>query len=144
MEQKKIGAGIIAIDSKTGDILLGKRSFKSPNSPNTWAPFGGTFEIKDGNPKNTAKREFKEETGSDTEYELLKSPFYVQDSPNLTFYNYIGLFNDRFSVNIDNEHTNYGWFPLDSLPSNLHPGFQDLLSNKKEELEEIIQNIKEN
>jgi len=143
MERKKIGAGIIAIDKKTGDILLGKRSFNS-NSPNTWAPFGGTFEIKDENPKNTAKREFEEETGIHSEYELSSSPFYVQEIPNLIFYSYLGIFNDKVNVTIDSsEHSNSGWFPLNSLPSNLHPGFEKLLSDKKSELENIIENLKE-
>jgi ADP-ribose pyrophosphatase YjhB (NUDIX family) len=143
MERKKIGAGIIAIDRQTGDILLGRRSSES-NGANTWAPFGGTFEMSDHNPKNTAKREFGEETSADTEYEVSKSPFYIQDSPMLTFYTYIGIFKDKFPVSINKEHLNYGWFPLDSLPSNLLPGFQELLSSKKSDLEELIQNVKEN
>jgi ADP-ribose pyrophosphatase YjhB (NUDIX family) len=143
MEHKKIAAGIIAIDKQTGELLLGKRAFGSKDS-NSWAPFGGTFEIKDENPKNCAKREFKEETGSDSEYEMSKSPFFVQDNPRVTFYNYIGLFNHKFTATLDNsEHTNYGWFPIDNLPSNLHPGFADMLSSKKAELEEIIKKIKE-
>ena len=79
MEHKKIGAGIIAVDEKTGDILLGRRSFQSP-SPNTWSPFGGTFEInKDSSYKDTAKREFSEETKSDEPFEISSSPFFVQN-----------------------------------------------------------------
>ena len=143
MEHKKIGAGILAIDKKTGDILLGKRSFISKD-PNTWAPFGGTFEPSDGSAKNAAKREFSEETGVDTEYEISKSPFLIQNSPFLTFYSFIGLFDDKFPVTINKEHTNYGWFPLDSLPSNLHPGFEKLISDKKVELKELIDNLKTN
>jgi ADP-ribose pyrophosphatase YjhB (NUDIX family) len=142
MEHKKIGAGVIAIDKKTGDILLGRRSFQSP-SPNTWSPFGGTYESnKDLSPKDTAKREFGEETGGEGQYEMLTSPFYIQDTPKLTFYNYIGIANDKFPVNINKEHITYGWFPLDYLPSNLHPGFQELISHKKPELESIINKIK--
>jgi 8-oxo-dGTP pyrophosphatase MutT (NUDIX family) len=141
MERKKIGAGIIAIDKQTGDILLGRRSSDS-TAPNTWAPFGGTFEISDHNPKNTAKREFSEETGSDAEYELSKSPFYIQNSPRLTFYTYIGIFENKFPVSITKEHLNYGWFPLESLPSNLLYGFKELLSSKESELKELIERIK--
>ena len=63
METKKIGAGILAIDKQTGDLLLGRRSMQSDN-PGTWSPFGGTFEVKDISTKQTAKREFSEETGS--------------------------------------------------------------------------------
>jgi len=141
MENKKIGAGVILIDKKTGDILLGRRSFQSP-SPNTYSPFGGTFEPKDGDPKTTAKREFGEETGSSEEYEISKTPFYVQDSPKLTFYSYLGLVDSKFPVHINKEHITFGWFPIEHLPSNLHPGFAKLLSDKKSELENIINKLK--
>lgn len=143
MEHKKIGAGIIAIDKKTGDILLGRRSFQSP-SPNTWSPFGGTFEqSKDSSPEETAKREFKEETGSDALNVISKSPFYVQDSSNLTFYSYLGITDGKIPIHIDKEHITYGWYPLDYLPSNLHPGFKELIDHKKSEIESIIKKVKE-
>lgn len=144
MEQKKIGAGIILIDKQTGDILLGKRSYQSP-SPGTFAPFGGTYEeSKDADTKSTAKREFKEETGSNPPNIISKGPFYVQDSPKLTFYSYLGLSDGKIPISIDKEHVTYGWYPLDYLPTNLHPGFKELIDNKKPELENIIKNAKQN
>lgn len=144
MEHKKIGAGIILFNKQTGDILLGKRSFGSPNG-NTYSPFGGTFELRDLNPKQTAKREVKEESGiNSNEYKMSTSPFYVQDTPNLIFYTYLGILSEQSIVTIDKEHTTYGWYPLDHLPSNLHPGFQELISHKKSELENIINKIKTN
>lgn len=142
MERKIIAAGIVMIDKQTGDFLLGRRSYQSPHA-GTFSPFGGKFETRDGNIKNTAKREFQEESGSDTEYEISKYPFHIQDDPNLTFYNFIGITDGKFPVSIDKEHITYGWFPLESLPSNLHPGFKDMLSQKKDELEEIIRKVKE-
>ena len=141
MEHKTIGAGIIAVDEKTGDILLGRRSFQSPQ-PNSWAPFGGTFELKDGNPKTTAKREFSEETKSDEPYEISSSPFYVQNRPHLTFYNYLGIFGEKFNPTMNKEHLAFGWFPIDSLPSNLHPGFKELIDRKGEILKKVIEKIK--
>lgn len=143
MEPKKIAAGIIFIDTNSGDLLLGRRSYQSPN-PNTYSPFGGKFEPQDGNPQKTAEREFQEETGIDSEFQISKHPFYVQDDAKKTFYNYLGLSNGKPSVKIDKEHITYGWYPLDNLPSNLHPGFADMLSHKKAELEDIIQTIKTN
>ncbi len=144
MEHKKIGAGIFLVDKQTGDVLLGRRSFQSPQ-PNTWSIFGGTYEsAKDASIQNTAKREFSEETGVDDEYEISKTPFYVQDSQKLTFYNYLGISDGKFPVTIDKEHITYGWYPLDNFPSNLHPGFADMLSHKKSELEAIIQKIRGN
>lgn len=143
MEHKKIGAGVLLIEKETGHILLGKRALNSDNF-GTFSPFGGTFESKDGNPKTTAKREMQEESGINSEYEISKSPFYIQDSPKLTFYTYLGIIDKKVPVKIlDKEHTNYGWFPLNSLPSNLHPGFAELLSKKGKELEEIIKNLRQ-
>ena len=60
MIKKKIGAGIFAIDKHTGKILLCKRGLDG-SYPESWATFGGTFEERDVTPKETAKREFKEE-----------------------------------------------------------------------------------
>lgn len=144
METKRIAAGVLAIDKVTGHILLGKRSLDS-SFPSSWAPFGGKFETKDETPKNAAKRELKEESGlsSDTEYQISKSPFYIQDEPELTFYTYIGIFDGKFPVTIDKEHISFGWYPLDNLPEYLHPGFAELIENKKTELEEIIRKLKE-
>lgn len=143
MEHKKIAAGVLLIDKITGDLLLGKRAFQS-NSPNTWSPFGGGFESRDGNVKNTAKREVSEESSINSDYEISKSPFYIQDNPKLTFYTFIGILDNKVPVKIlDKEHTNYGWFPLDNLPSDLHPGFAELLSKKGKELEEIIKNLRQ-
>lgn len=133
----KIGAGIIAIDKQTGELLLGKRA----NGSN-FSPFGGTFELKDGNVKTTAKREFSEETGGvDTNYEISKTPFFVQKTPEVIFYSFLGIFDKKFQPNITNEHLNSGWFGLDNLPSNLLPGFAELIKTKEPELKSIIDKI---
>jgi len=142
MERKKIGAGILAIDKKTGDLLLGRRSMQSDN-PGSWAPFGGTFETRDISTKQTAKREFSEETGTNITYQISSSPFAVQDTPNVKFYTYVGVFDNKFQPNIDREHISFGWFPLNSLPDNLHPGFGELIKNKKDEINNIIERTKE-
>ena len=137
----KIGAGIIAIDKQTGELLLGKRAYGS-NSAGTFSPFGGTFELKDGNVKTTAKREFSEETGGiDTNYEISKTPFFVQKTPEVIFYSFLGIFDKKFQPEITNEHLNSGWFGLDNLPSNLLPGFAELIQTKGTELRAVIDNI---
>jgi ADP-ribose pyrophosphatase YjhB (NUDIX family) len=143
MEHKKIGAGVILIDKQSGDILLGRRSFESP-SPNSYSIFGGTFElIKDSSPEQTAKREVEEESGINSEeYQMSSDPFFVQNTPKLKFYNYIGVSDGKFPVTIDKEHLSYGWYPLTHLPSNLHPGFQELINKKGGILKKIIEKLK--
>lgn len=121
---------------------MGRRSFQS-NYSNTYAPFGGTFELaKDLSPEDTAKREFKEETGGEGNYETSSDPFFVQNTPKLKFYNYIGVSDGKFPVKIDKEHTTFGWYPLTHLPSNLHPGFKELIDKKGTILEKIIEKLK--
>ncbi|HWY35726.1 MAG TPA: NUDIX hydrolase, partial [Nitrosopumilaceae archaeon] len=123
--------------------LLGKRSYQSPH-PGTWSNFGGKAESTDSGPKSCALREFQEESQISDKFEISKNPFYVQDDPDKIFYNYIGVSDGKPSVTIDKEHSTYGWFPLSDLPSNLHPGFQELISKKGKELKELKEKIKEN
>ena len=136
----KIGAGIFAIDIQTGDILLGRRGGNTSTS-NLWAPFGGTFELKDGSPKETAKREFKEESGCDVNFKVSSGPFFVNRDSYLTFYTYIGLFDGKFPVNISNESLGYMWTDLDHMPNNLLPGFKDLYEQKYNELKKLIEKL---
>lgn len=140
MEPKKTGAGILMIDAQTGDILLGRRGFQS-QYPNTWAPFGGTYEPRDEHPKTTAQREFEEESGITEPYRISKNPFHTSDNNHLKFYTYLGIVEKKFMVSIGSESLGYGWFSLSRLPHNLLPGFKQLMNEKKTELEGIIENI---
>jgi 8-oxo-dGTP pyrophosphatase MutT (NUDIX family) len=140
MTKKKIGAGIIAIDKDSGKLLLARRGMEC-DDPNTWVPFGGTFDKEDGNPKVTAKREFWEEAGVNVPYKISKKPFYVDSNKFIDFYSYLGLFNEQFKVTINEESLGYGWFDIDNLPDNLHPGFERLIEEKYNELKRIINNL---
>jgi ADP-ribose pyrophosphatase YjhB (NUDIX family) len=140
VKPKTIGAGILMIDSETGDVLLGRRSFKGAH-PNTWSPFGGTFEVSDGHPKNTAKREFEEESGMSSPYKISKTPFFTNDDNHLIFHTYLGIVDGKFMVSINGESLGYGWFQVDKVPQNLLPGFRQMLDKKKPELKAKISGI---
>jgi len=133
---KTIGAGIIAIEKQEGKVLLGRRGLKCDN-PNCWVPFGGTFELKDEFPRRTAFREFLEETGCQDKFMLGKKPFFIQEDNHLRFYTYIGIFDCPFIPELNSENLEFGWFDIDLLPENLHPGFLKLLQEKKDELKEL-------
>lgn len=133
----KIGAGIIAIDSVTGRILMGRRGLKVDDG-NCYAPFGGTFEERDEIPKNTAIREFREETDCKAAYRITKRPFYINEDNHISFYTYVGIFPSQFDVKINNEHLDYDWFDINHLPENLHPGVKMMLDEKIEDLKRII------
>lgn len=137
---KKLGAGIIAIEKTEGKILLGRRGLKG-NQPNTWAPFGGTFDSEDVIPKNTAIREFFEETQCQSKFLLNKTPFYICEDNHVKFYSFIGFFNEPFIPQLNSENLEYGWFHFDHLPENLHPGVKELFEVKKSDLENLILGI---
>ena len=137
MMKKKIGAGIFAIDKHTGKILLCKRGLDG-SYPESWATFGGTFEEKDVTPKETAKREFKEETNNTSTYLISKTPFYINSNNFIDFYTYLGVFNGQPEIRINEESLSYGWFDLENLPEKLMPGLKELLKNKKDFIKKFI------
>jgi len=138
---KSIAAGIIPIHAPSRSIMMIRRGMDQ-SYPNTWSFFGGGFEEEDVTPKETAKREFKEESGiEDIKYYVSTKPVYVNDNNHVRFYNFLGLFTDRFVPDLEkeNEAQDYGWFTLDSLPHNMHPGAVELFENKKDLLEGMIE-----
>jgi len=137
---KRIAAGIIPIHPPSGRILMIRRGMHQ-SMPNTWSFFGGKFEEEDVNPKTTAKREFAEESGLDNiKYYISSKPIYVNDSNHLRFYNYIGVFAKQFVPDLEKEDEaqDYGWFSLDNLPHNMHPGAKELFDHKMDLIQEVI------
>ncbi len=110
--------------------------------PNTWAFFGGGFEEGvDQTPKDTAKREFTEESGrNDLKYQISSEPFYVNDDNFLRFYSYIGIFNEEFVPDLtkEDESQDYGWFYFSELPDNLLPGVQESFGEKGDVIMKLI------
>ncbi len=140
MLKKEIGAGVLAIDKKSGQILICRRGM-SGSFPNTWASFGGSFDKEDGTPKQTAKREFWEETSVNTPYEISTEPFYLNSNRFIDFYTYLGVFDGKPDIIINEENLGYAWVNLENMPFNLHPGFEELLRNKKAELKKMISTL---
>jgi ADP-ribose pyrophosphatase YjhB (NUDIX family) len=139
---KKIGGGIFMVDKIDGDILLGKRSKDYENGV-VWCIFGGTFEPKDGYVKNTAKREFKEESGYEGDYFISKKPFFIHTDPTLDYYTYLGIIDKKFIPTIDDEHIAWGWFSVECLDElNLHLGFKQFVDMKREEIDDFVRKVK--
>lgn len=143
-----MGAGILPVSKKTGKILIQKRG-RNIDYPNQWATFGGKGE--DGeSPEQTAKREFKEESG----YSGKLSKFQkldVQRKKKFVFHNFIALVDDDFKVSTINKKTDAGhievqdakWLSLDELESfsgRLHYGLKRLLrSANKNKIKKYIE-----
>ena len=140
MTTKKIGAGILAIDKHSGKILIARRGMNG-GYPNTWATFGGTFEESDVNPKQTAKREFWEETSVNVPYQISKKPFYIDSNNFIDFYTYLAIFDGQPKVQINEESLGYAWVDLENMPFNLIPGLKSLLDNKEKVLKGLISKL---
>ena len=142
MYNKILAAGILPICTKTGRMLLVRRVIEKGND---WAMLGGKYDEGDKGPKDTAKREFFEESGFDGEYKISKEPFYVNKNTHISFYTYIGLFNEEFvpcGEDYEREHADYGWFLLGEIPENLHPEIKELFAVKTQKIQEIINKFK--
>lgn len=137
---KLIAAGVLPICKSTGRIMLIRRG-QHQSQPGTWASFGGKFEKgEDRNPKDTAIREFTEESGYKGKFKISSSPLDVSETNHLVFYTYIGLFDTEFIPDLgpSEEASDYGWFYLNEFPSELHQGVGSMFKQHKKTLENII------
>lgn len=122
-------AGILCIAEDTKKILIVKRGEDCPE-PNTWCNPGGKYEDSDKDFKQTAIREFQEETGYEKPINKLKE-VYVHQSPNLEFHNYVGVIDEEFTPKLlKSEVTNHKWVSLKELKQlpNKHFGLEELIS----------------
>ena len=91
--------------------------------PNVWGVFGGRFDAdKDKNLKDTAKREFREETQYEGPIKLSKNVLFLDADNHLSYYTYVAIFEEEFTPILDEENQDFGWFYLGEMPENLHPG----------------------
>lgn len=145
---KRLAAGILAICKNTGRILLCQRNCEGSH-PLHWGLFGGTFEEVDKYPKETAKREFKEETKYCGPYSISSSPIETSETNFHTYYTYVGLFDEEFTPDVNGEdvhsqeNVDYGWFHLGEMPSPMISQLEELFEEKKGILSNIISKCQE-
>lgn len=143
-ENKNMSAGVLPIAKSTGRILIHKRGPKI-TQPNTWCNYGGGSYVGETQ-KQTAKREFKEESGYKGYVELIRS--YTHFKSGFKFQNFIGLVDREFTPKInvktvdgDIEASDYRWLTFEELMKfrgKLHPGFEKLLKSKENQIKDII------
>ncbi len=117
-------AGILLV-APTGRVLLLRRS-----DDGTWALPGGMVEPTDAGPPYAALRELAEETGYRGTVNLERASLDVsrRASDGLTFWTFGGHVPREFRVRLNPEHTDSGWFSMQTLPeaTPLHPGVKRL------------------
>lgn len=130
------GAGVLPICTSTGRLLVGLRS-EYVNEPGTWGVFGGMIDDKkeQQNPELAAKREMREESGLDTDFDVI--PAYVFKTDGFKYYNFIGLVPDEFKAYLDWENEEAKWMTLSELKrlSPKHFGLEALLKNSNDIIE---------
>jgi len=112
-------AGILLV-ARTGRVLLLRRS-----DDGTWALPGGMVEPTDAGAPYAALRELGEETGYRGPVNLERASLDVTRGPGgLVYWTFGGHVAQEFPVRLNDEHTDAGWFSMQTLPeaTPLHPG----------------------
>jgi len=134
----KEAAGALIVAKNTGRVLLLLRNEDS-GEPSTWAGAGG--KVEEGESIEQAlQRELQEEIGVSG---IEVYPSYIFERENFTFHNFIGVVDEEFVPELNEEHSRYKWANVDNLPTPLHFGFREFLNNIdiKSEIQEIKSGI---
>lgn len=151
MYEKTIAAGIMAICPETGNFLMLKRN-NDTEYPGHWNFPGGHFDQTDEFPKNTAIREFREETGYKGIFKISKMPLHINKTNYCVFYTYIAIMPEEFTPNLKGEYiigsesVNYGWFPLTyEFKSNekIIPSIITIFDLERDTLKKIVNKFKD-
>jgi 8-oxo-dGTP pyrophosphatase MutT (NUDIX family)/GNAT superfamily N-acetyltransferase len=118
----KRAAGALVVAKDTGRILLLKRSADEKNDPNVWACVGGGVENEETYEQGVI-REAQEEIG----YTLDNFKLVYTHVGDYTIYkNFLSFVETEFEPKLNYEHSDFGWFELNELPTPLHFGLNDL------------------
>jgi 8-oxo-dGTP diphosphatase len=125
VERPKVGIGVIV--TRDGGLLLRKRIGKHANG--TWSFPGGHLESGE-TPEECAIRETIEETGLIVESArvvALTNDVFPDGGHYVTIWMKADGVGDGEVILDPTEASEYGWFPLDALPSPLFPSLVSLL-----------------
>lgn len=117
------GAGGVFYAKSTGRILLAYRS-SYVNEPHTWGVWGGAIDGKE-NPTQAVRREIKEETGYQGDFQLKE--IYVYKNGNFKYHNFLITVEEEFTPKLCWETEDFGWFDSYQIPKPLHFGLKALL-----------------
>jgi 8-oxo-dGTP pyrophosphatase MutT (NUDIX family) len=119
------GSGVMFYCEPSQKILLLKRG-EGGDAPGTWcAPGGGVEDYE--TIREAANRECVEEIGvhpeDDLGCELQHMHRVYYPDTGYTFHNHYAVVDKEFEPQLNDEHSDWGWFGANELPKNIHPGF---------------------
>jgi 8-oxo-dGTP pyrophosphatase MutT (NUDIX family) len=124
-----IAAGIVFV-APDGDVLLIKRAGEEgkDNYVGHWALPGGKADAGES-PEQCADREAREELGSTAPAATGRKKLLdlVQTPNGMMFHTFTESVEDKFKPKLNEEHSEFGWFPLDKLPEPMHPNVTRVL-----------------
>lgn len=124
-----MGAGFLLLCPKNKSILLVLRNDSTP----TWANLGGLVEQYES-PLQCAKRELLEESGfiENSDYRLVSSdPLHIYKNSTFNYYSFLAIMDIEKPPILNYENKEFIWAFLDSLPTPLHFGLNEILKNPK-------------
>lgn len=142
MEKPKVGVGFGVMVVRDGKVLLGRRhedpekADSELHGEGTWTMPGGKLEFGESF-EDGARREVLEETGVDIPASSLQVICVANDVAGDAHFVTVGLLCGEYPgeprVMEPDEITEWGWFPLDSLPSPLFFPSREILDNRAAE-----------
>lgn len=102
-----VGAGLFIKCPSTGRFLWVLRS-EFVSEPNTWNAPGGKLEEGE-NPRQTAIREFCEETGYEDLIEVSTKPFSIYCDGDFSYFYFYGEVKEEFTPALDWENSDWVW-----------------------------------
>lgn len=120
------GAGALMYCPDTNRFLLLKRS-ENCDEPHTWCSGGGGVEPGEAL-HEAVRREYEEETGFDQNESCDLHYLGMQTHPGFEFHNYLGLVDNEFEPQLNDEHTDSQWlhwkdFPVDEMHPHMWRAF---------------------
>jgi 8-oxo-dGTP pyrophosphatase MutT (NUDIX family) len=133
------GGGVLAIAEDTGRFLVALRG-KDVREPGTWGTIGGRRDPGDITLKDTALREFREETGYEGDIDLI--PVLDFEDPGLFKYrNFVGVLSQEpEELEHNDENEVLAWVTYEELMAldPKHPGLAILLDLAADALQAFV------
>lgn len=124
-----MGSGFVLLCPKNKSILLVLRNDSTP----TWANLGGLVDQYES-PLQCAKRELLEESGfiENIDYNIVSpDPLHIYKNNTFNYYSFLAIMEDEKPPLLNYENKEFIWTSLNTLPSPLHFGVDEIFKNSK-------------